>query len=68
MVRHVAETEDLIIEYSMRREMITNLYIKEAEQERPYCTMPKQHLREWPDDTPSIKEEGYAEALSKFQK
>ena len=32
----VAETEDFIIEYSMRREMITNHYVKEEEQESPY--------------------------------
>ena len=64
----VAETEDLIIEFSMRREMITNHYDKEEEQESPYCKMRKQHLRGWPDDTLSIEEEGHAEALSKFQK
>ena len=47
----VAETEDLIIEYSMRREMIANHYVKEEEQESPYSKMRKQHLRDWPDDT-----------------
>ena len=64
----VAETEDLIIEYSMKREMITNLCVKEEEQESPYCKMRMQHLRDWPDDTLRIEEEGHAEALSKFQK
>ena len=64
----VAETEDFIFEYSMRREMITNHYIKEEEQESPYCKMRKQHLRDWPDDTLRIEEEGHAEAVSKFQK
>ena len=64
----VAETEDFIFEYSMRREMITNHYVKEEEQESPYCKMRKQHLRDWPDDTLRIEEEGHAEALSKFQK
>ena len=64
----VAETEDFIFEYSMRREMITNHYIKEEEQESPYCKMRKQHLRDWPDDTLRVEEEGHAEALSKFQK
>ena len=63
-----AETEDLMIEYSMRREMITNHFVKEEEQESPYCKMRKQHLRDWPDDTLRIEEEGHAEALSKFQK
>ena len=45
----VAETEDFIFEYSMRREMITNHYVKEEEQENAYCKMRKQHLRDWPD-------------------
>ena len=64
----VAETEDFIFEYSMRREMITNHYVTKEEQESPYCKMRKQHLRDWPDDTLTIEEEGHAEALSKFQK
>ena len=64
----VAETENFIFEYSMRREMIANHYIKEEEQESPYCKMRKQHLRDWPDDTLRIEKEGHAEALSKFQK
>ena len=64
----VAETEDFIFEYSMTREMITNHYVKEEEQESPYCKMLKQHLRDWPDDTLRIEDEGHAEALSKFQK
>ena len=64
----VAETEDFIFEYSVTREMITNHYVKEEEQESPYCKMRKQHLRDWPDDTLRIEEEGHAEALSKFQK
>ena len=63
----IAETEDLIIEYSMTREMITNHYVTEEEQESPYCKMQKQHLRNWPDDT-RIEEEAHAEALSKSQK
>ena len=64
----VAETEDLITEYSMTREIITNNYVKEEEQESPYCKMRNQHLRDWPDDTLRIEEEGHTEALSKFQK
>ena len=64
----VAEAEDLIIEYSMRREMIANHYVKEEEQESPYCKIRKQHLRDWPEDTLRTEEEGHAEALSKFQK
>ena len=35
----VAETEDFIFEYSMRREMITNHYVTEEDQESPYCKM-----------------------------
>ena len=65
---HVAEKEDFIIECSMKREMITNLFVKEEEQESPYCKMWKQHLRDWPDNTLRIKEEGHEEVLSKFQK
>ena len=61
-----SETEDLIIEYSMRREIITNPYIKEGDQESPNCKMLKHHLRDWPDDTRRIKEEGLSEALSQF--
>ena len=59
----VADTEDLIIEYSMRKEMITNLYVKDEEQESPYCKLRKQHLRDCPDNTLGIKEERHAEAL-----
>ena len=64
----VAETEDLIIEYSMRREIVIHLYNKEGEQENPNCKMRKQHLRDWPDDTLRIEKEGHAGALSKFHK
>ena len=64
----VAETEDFIFEYSTRREIITNHYVKAEEQESPYCKIRKQHLRDWPDDTLRIEEEGHAEVLSKFQK
>ena len=64
----VAETEDLIIEYSMRREMITNHYIKEEEQESPYCKTRKQHLRDWPDDTLRIEEEGHGRGSVKIPK
>ena len=64
----VAETEDLIIEYSMTREMITNYYGKEEERESPYCKMRNQHLRDWPGNTLRIEEDGHKEALSKFQK
>ena len=35
----VAETEGSIIEYSMRREIITHLYNKEGDQESPNCKM-----------------------------
>ena len=52
----------------MREKIITNLYVKEDEQESPYCKMQKQHLRDWSDDTRKIKEEEHAEVLSKFQK
>ena len=53
----VAEAEDFIIEYFIRREMFTNLYVKEKGQESPYCKMRMQHLRDLPDDTLTIKEE-----------
>ena len=61
----VAEIDDLIVGYSMRREIITHLYNREGEQESTNC---KLHLRSWPDDILRIKEKGHEEALSKFLK
>ena len=63
----VAETEDLISEQSVKREMIINHYVKDEKQESPDCQTRKQHLKDWSDDTLRIKGEGHAEALSKFQ-
>ena len=44
----VAETEDLITEYCMTTEKITNLCTKEGEEESLYGRMRKRHLRAWP--------------------
>ena len=57
----VAETEDLIVEYCVRERTITNLCAKEGEPENQYCKMQKRHLRDWPDNTSGIKEEGLLE-------
>ena len=55
----VAETEDLIIEYCMTTEKITNLYAKEGEEESLYGRMRKRHLRDWPDDTLRLTDDGH---------
>ena len=64
----VAETEDLIIEYCMTTEKITNLCAKEGEKESLYGRMRKRHLRDWPDDTRRIKDDGHSESISEFRK
>ena len=63
----VAETEDLIVEYCVREKAITNLCAKEGEPENQYCKMRKRHLRDWPDKTSRIKEEGLLEDVKEFQ-
>ena len=63
----VAETEDLIVEYCVREKAITNLCAKEGEPENQYCKMQKRHLRDWPDNTSRIKEEGLLEDVKEFQ-
>ena len=60
----VAETEDLIIEYCMTTEKITNLCTKEGEEESLYGRMRKRHLRDWPDDTLWIKDDGHSKSIS----
>ena len=64
----VAETEDLTIEYCMTTEKITNLCAKEGEEESLYGRMRKRHLRDWPDDTLRIKDDGHSKSISEFQK
>ena len=64
----VAETEDLILEYCMITEKIINLCAKEGEEESRYGRMRKQHLRDWPDDTFRITDDGYSETISDFRK
>ena len=64
----VAETEDLIIEYCMTTEKITNLCAKEGEEESPYARMRKRHLRDWPDDTLRIKDDRHSKSISEFRK
>ena len=63
----VAETEDLIVEYCVREKAITNLCTKEGEPENQYCKMRKRHLRDWPDNTSRVKEEGLLEDVKEFQ-
>ena len=58
----VAETDDCV-----REKAITNLCAKEGEPENQYCTMQKRHLRDWPDNTPRIREEGLLEDVKEFQ-
>ena len=53
----VAETEDLIIEFSMTKEKITNLCAKVGEDKSLYGRMRKRHLRDWSDDTLRIKDD-----------
>ena len=64
----VAETEDLIIEYCMTTEKITNLCAKEGEEESLYARMRRRHLRDWPDDTLRIKDDGHSKSISEFRK
>ena len=64
----VAETEDLILEYCMTTEKIINLCAKEGEEESRYGRMRKRHLRDWPDDTFRITDDGYSETISDFRK
>ena len=63
----VAETEDLIVLYCLRGKAITNLCAKEGEPENQYCQMRKRYLRDWPDNTSRIKEEGLLEDVKEFQ-
>ena len=60
----VAETE----EYCMTTEKITNLCAKEGEEESLYARMRKRHLRDWPDDTLRIKDDGHSKSVSEFRK
>ena len=62
----VAETEDLIIEYCVRERAIINLFTKKGEPENQYCKMRKQHIRDWPDNTSRIREEGLLEAIIEY--
>ena len=64
----VAETEDLIIEYCMTTEKITNLCAKEGEEESLYARMRKRHLRDWLDDTRRIKDDGHSKSISELRK
>ena len=63
----VAETEDLILEYCMTTEKIINLCAKEGEEESRYGRMRKRHLRDWPDDTFRITDDGYSETILDFR-
>ena len=62
----VTETDDLIVEYCLRKEVIINLCIKEGEEENRYSRMPNRHLREWPDKTLTIEKES-SQCILEFQ-
>ena len=64
----VAETEDLIIEYCMTTEKITNLCAKEGEEESLYGRMRKQHLRDWADHTLQLTDDGHLKRISESRK
>ena len=65
----VPETEDLIIEYCMTTEKIKkNLCAKEGEEKSLYARMRKRHLRDCPDDTLRIKDDGHSKSISEFRK
>ena len=63
----VAEKEDLIVDYCVREKAITNLCAKDGEPENQYCKMRKRHLRDWPDNTSRIKEEGLLDDIKEIQ-
>ena len=52
----------------MTAEKITNMCAKEGEEESLYGRMRKRHLRDWPDDTLRIKDDGHSNTISKFRK
>ena len=64
----VAETEDLIIEYCKTTEKITNLCAKEGEEESLYGRMRKCHLRDWPEGTLGITDDGHSKTNSEIRK
>ena len=64
----VAETEGLIVEYCVREKAkFTYLCAKDGEPENQYCKMRKRHVRDWPDNTSRIREEGLLEDVKEFQ-
>ena len=60
----VAETE----EYCMTTTKITNLCAEVRDEESLYGRMRKRHLRDWPDDTPRIKDHEHSKSISEFRK
>ena len=64
----VAETEDLIIEYCMITEKITNMCAKEGEEESLYGRMKERHLRDWPDNTLRLTDDRHLKTISEFRK
>ncbi|GFR87719.1 hypothetical protein ElyMa_004230800 [Elysia marginata] len=61
-----AGTEDLIVEYCLRKEQIINFFTIEDKEITPYKRMRKRHIKDWPDDTHRIKEEVGPEVLDSF--
>ncbi|GFS00136.1 hypothetical protein ElyMa_004546700 [Elysia marginata] len=62
----VAETEDLIVEYCIRKEQIINFFAIEDKEITPYKRMRKRHIKDWPDDTHRMIEEAGPEVLDSF--
>ncbi|GFR77000.1 hypothetical protein ElyMa_000497500 [Elysia marginata] len=62
----VAGTEDLIVEYCIRKRQIINFFTIEDKEITPYKRMRKRHIKDWPDDTLRIKEEVGPEILDSF--
>ncbi|GFR92062.1 hypothetical protein ElyMa_006190800 [Elysia marginata] len=62
----VVETEDLIVEYCIRKEQIINFFTIEDKEITLYKRMLKRHIKDWPDDTHRIKEEAGPEVPDNF--
>ena len=64
----IAETEDLMIEFCMKKEAVSNMCPKKGGPGSQYWMMREEHLREWPDGRRKIRKEGHSEAIPEFQR
>ncbi|GFR90121.1 hypothetical protein ElyMa_000809500 [Elysia marginata] len=62
----VAETEDLSVEYCIRKEQNINFFTIENKEITPYKRMRKRPIKDWPHDTHKIKGEAGPEVLDSF--